>query len=278
MIKIAAMVGAPDLGQETLAVFCGELQSAFHRLAQMEYDGVELMTRNPQNLDGTLIKRWLADEGLRMAGLCTGHVYGEDHLGLVEPDPQVCQQALQRVKTFIEFASDVGGPDTLVNIGRARGMGIPGQSAPTLQKMVEAFHLLAEYAAKYQVTMVLEPINIHQATFIHTTQEGIEMVDRVNHPNFRLMVDTYHMNIEDVNIYESLRQAGDRIKFIHFADNNRNYPGSAHLDFKRIIDVLNEIKYEGFISLEILPWPDPDTAAKCSIDYLRRFVPLSKSI
>jgi sugar phosphate isomerase/epimerase len=273
MIKIAAMVGAPDLSQETLAVFSGDMHNAFHQISQMGYDGIELMIRNPQSLDGYQIKRWLADEGLQLVGLCTGHVYGEDRLGLVEPDVQVCRQALQRLKKFIEFAGEVVGPGTLVNIGRARGMGIPNQPSLTLQKMAEAFHLLAEYAATYQVTLVLEPININQATYIHTTQDGIEMVDRVNHPNFRLMVDTYHMNIEDVNIFTSLIQAGDRLKFVHFSDNNRKYPGNGHLDFKCIIQTLGDIRYDGFVSLEIFPLPSPEQAASLSIVYLRQFIP-----
>lgn len=273
MIKIAAMVGTPDLNQETLAVFSGELQVAFHHLSQLGYDGVELMTKNPDKLNGDLIKCWLENEGLQMVGFCTGHVYGEDNLGLVELDPKVCSQAYHRLIAFIELAGDVFGPGTLVNIGRTRGRGIPNQSSLTLQKMAEAFHLLAEYAATYQVTLVLEPINIHQATYIHTTQDGIEMVDRVNHPNFRLMVDTYHMNIEDVNIFTSLIQAGDRLKFVHFSDNNRKYPGNGHLDFRCIIQTLGEIRYDGFVSLEIFPLPTPEQAANLSIVYLRQFIP-----
>lgn len=271
-IKIAVMVGAPDLSQASLALFSGELQPAFNKLSQLGYDGVELMTKNPQQLDGFLIRQWLNQEGLHLVGLCSGHVYGEDHLGLVEPNPRTCKRALQRLMSFIDFAGNYFGPGTLVNIGRSRGMGIPGEPAETLQRMADAFYQLAEYASPRQVILVLEPINIHQATYIHTTQDGIEMVDRVNHPNFRLMVDTYHMNIEDVNIYESLCEAGNRIKFVHFSDNNRKRPGNAHLDFKKIIATLNEIHYEGYVSLEIFPWPNPDEAAKLSIKYLRRFI------
>ena len=85
MIKIAAMIGAPDLEQETLAVYSGDLATAFAKVAQLGYDGVELMTKNPTQLDGVKIRRWLDENHLKLAGLCTGHVYGEDGLGLCAP-------------------------------------------------------------------------------------------------------------------------------------------------------------------------------------------------
>lgn len=103
------------------------------------------------------------------------------------------------------------------------------------------------------------------------------MARRVHRPNFGLMLDVYHMNIEDVNIYDSFREARDFCWAVHFSDNNRKWPGSAHLNFKQIVKVLNEIGYTGFVSLEILPWPDPDTAARSSIRFLRKYIPRASS-
>jgi sugar phosphate isomerase/epimerase len=91
------------------------------------------------------------------------------------------------------------------------------------------------------------------------------------------MLDVYHMNIEDVDIYDSIREAEASCWFVHFADNNRRWPGSAHLNFEKIVNTLNEIGYDGFVSLEILPWPDPDAAARSSIKSLRQFIPSNRS-
>ena len=272
MIKIASMVGAPDLRQETLAIYSGDLEIAFSSLATLGYDGVELMTRDPHNLDSEGIRRSLANHGLELVGLCTGHVFGEDGLGLVGLGEEIGQQAMERLKGFIEFAAQYGGEGTLVNIGRARGPGYPREVERTLGEMETAFRHLAEYAAPCGVKIVLEPINVLQAAYIHTAQDGISMVERANHANFGLMLDAYHMNIEDVDIYDSIRQAMPYLWFVHFTDNNRRWPGSAHLDFAKIVAVLEEISYDGFASLEILPWPDPDTAAQSSIKSLRRYI------
>ena len=280
MIKIAAMVGTPDLQIDTLAVYGGDLEAAFGKLAALGYDGVEFMTRDPAQLDGARIRRSLDENRLELAGLCTGHVYGEDGLGLVGPDPDKCRRAMARMKDLVDFAAELdpkplgsGDKGPPVNIGRSRGPGYPNDTARTLDHMAEAFQELADYALPRGVRLVLEPINVHQAQVIHTTQDGLAMVRQVNRPNFGLMLDVYHMNIEDVDIYDSFREAGELCWFVHLADNNRKWPGSAHLDFERIVGVLNEIGYAGFVSLEILPWPDPDTAARSSIESLRRFIP-----
>jgi len=271
-MKIAAMVGAPDLRQETLAVYSGQLKPALEKLARLGYDGFELMTRKPLLLDGEYIRKCIEDIGLRLVGVCTGHVFGEDGLGLVGLDEIHRQLAFERLRAFVDFAGEYGGEGTLVNIGRSRGPGYDRDPQRSLLEMETAFRQLAEYAAPRGVRLILEPINTHQATYIHTTQEGIDMVRRVNHPNFGLMLDTYHMNIEDVDIYQSLREAEPYLWFVHFADNNRHWPGSAHLDFEKIVAVLEKIQYDGFVSLEIMPWPDSDTAAKASIDFLRRLI------
>ncbi len=271
-IKISAMIGTPELTQPAMAIYQGDLAAAFRAVAALGYDGVELMTKDPTRLDGPAVRQLLEEHGLALAGLCTGMVYGEDGLGLVGPDLEIDRAAMERLRCFIDWARYFG-PGACVNLGRARGMGKPDDAPGTLARMEEAFRALAEYAAPAGVQLMLEPINVLQATFIHTTQDGLDMIRRVNHPNFGLMLDVYHMNIEDVDICESLREAAGHFQLVHLTDNNRHWPGSAHLDFPRIIDVLNQTGYNGFVSLEILPWPDADTAARSSISYLRRYIP-----
>ena len=273
MIKIAATIGTPDLRTQALALYCGDVATAVHKVAALGYDGVEFMMRDPAQLDGMQLRRWLDKYNLQLAAICTGHVYGEDGLGLVGPEVQVCRQAMQRMKSIVDFAATYFEPGAIVTIGRSRGPGYADDPDRSLAEMEATFGELADYAAPRGVRLVLEPINVHQARYIHTTQEGIAMVKRVNRPNFGLMLDVYHMNIEDVNIYDSFREADGLCWFVHFADNNRHWPGSAHLDFGQIVHVLNEIGYSGYVSTEILPWPDPDTAARATIESLRRYIP-----
>jgi len=274
MIKIASMVGTPDLEMPSLAAYSGDLPAAFAKLAGLGYDGVELMTKDPSKLDGAAIRRWLDEHNLKLTQLCTGHVWGEDKLGLLHADARHNQEAMKRLKEFVDFAAAYFEPGLLVNIGRSRGEGDPGQSQKSLDSFAAAFGELADYALPKQVYLTLEPITSTLTKFIITTQDGVAMCQRVNRPNFGLMLDVYHMNIEDVDIYQSFREAQDCCWHVHVCDNNRKWPGSAHLDFAKIIGTLNEIGYDGFVSTEMLPWPDPDTAARAAIESLRRFIPM----
>jgi len=276
MIRIAGMVGGPDLAQDVLGLYRGDFAHAFARMADFGFDGVELMVKDPTRLDGADLRRLLDQHRLTGVGICTGHVFGEDGLGLVGADLRISRPAMDRMKSLVDFGAAWLGRESLLNIGRARGPGVPAKSADTLSAMVEAFQELADYARRGGVRLVLEPVNSLQASFIHTTQDGLDMVRRVNRPNFGLMLDVFHMNIEDVDIYDSIREAGDRCWFAHFCDNNRKWPGNAHLDFARIVATLEEIGYDGFVSLEMLPWPDSETAARLSIESLRRYIPASR--
>jgi sugar phosphate isomerase/epimerase len=78
------------------------------------------------------------------------------------------------------------------------------------------------------------------------------------------------MNIEEVSIYDSIIQAKDYISHVHFADSNRWAPGCGHLDFRKVIETLKKIDYQGYISAEILPLPDPDTAARITAETLNK--------
>jgi len=97
----------------------------------------------------------------------------------------------------------------------------------------------------------------------------LDLIERVGADNFGLLLDTFHMNIEEAGIEDSIRAVGDRIFHFHVADSNRWYPGAGHLDFRSILDVLNSTGYDGFVSGEFMPLPDADTSAELGIKNLR---------
>jgi sugar phosphate isomerase/epimerase len=80
------------------------------------------------------------------------------------------------------------------------------------------------------------------------------------------------MNIEDASIADSLRQAAPCLWHMHVADSNRLSPGKGHFDFSGMIETLKQVGYDGYLSAELLPKPDPDTAARETGDYLRQFL------
>ncbi len=280
MISIASMVGAPDLETPTLAPYSGDFEEAFRKLHELGYEGVEIMTRRPDRLDSAELRHLLDLYQLRLAGLCTGHVFGEEKLGLVTPQLKINEQAVQRLKIFIDFAARFE-PGRPVNIGRTRGAGDPARLQDTFDCAREAMQELADYAKPAGVRLILEPINRGEVNFIHSTKDGLELVKRVNRPNFGLMLDTYHMALEDADPFSSLQEAAPYVWHIHFSDTNRRWPGNVgslgSFSFDRFIRALEDIGYDGFVGTEIQPWPDPDGAARLSIEYLRKYIPAPRT-
>ena len=117
--------------------------------------------------------------------------------------------------------------------------------------------------------VALEPINRYETTLINGIGQGLELVEAVGAANLGLLADTFHMNIEEPSIEDSIRQAGDRIFHFHVADSNRWHPGAGHLDFASILRALFGTGYAGFVSGEFLPIPDAETAARRGIAHLR---------
>jgi sugar phosphate isomerase/epimerase len=119
-------------------------------------------------------------------------------------------------------------------------------------------------------------VNRYEINFINNCDEGAALIDRLKIPGLKLMPDVFHMNIEDVSIEGNLKKFIHYIAYVHFADSNRLAPGWGHLDFASIVQALNEVGYTGWGSVEILPRPDPDSAARQAIQYLRKFIPKEK--
>ncbi len=146
-------------------------------------------------------------------------------------------------------------------LGLIRGITPEGQThEQSMAYLVEAIQECAAAAAGTGVRFALEPMNRYETDLIHTVAGGLELIDRVGFANFGLLLDTFHMNIEEPSIEGSIGSCGDRIFHFHVADSNRWYPGAGHLDFGSILKALSDTGYEGFVSGEFLPLPDADAA------------------
>ncbi|MDI7276456.1 MAG: TIM barrel protein, partial [Anaerolineae bacterium] len=104
--------------------------------------------------------------------------------------------------------------------------------------------------------------------------EGLAFLEEVGHPALGLLLDTYHVNIEERSWTEPFRRlmAAGRLWHVHLGDNNRLYPGGGLIDFAAIVSTLGEAGYRGYLSAELLAQPDPDTAAAESLSAMRPLV------
>ena len=185
----------------------------------------------------------------------------------MDPDQSIRTEAILRMKKIIDFAAPFGAQ---VNIGRLRGqfaMEIPKETS--LAWMYAAFEEVTDYAAERGVTIILEPVPYIFCNNINTTRDGIEVVKRMGRENFRLMADIFSMILEDISIQRSFNDAKPYLTHIHVCDSNRLAPGRGNLDFGKILSMLKEIGYTGYISAEINQHPDQDIVIEETINVLR---------
>ena len=251
------------------ATFKGDLGTNLAQIASLGYDGVELAIRDPKLIDMELLDGLVRKHGLRVPAIGTGQAWGEEGLSFTDPDPEVRFVALERIKSHIPVAAHFGA---VVIIGLVRGIVKPGVShAQAMDWLVEALRECSVAAYSHGVRLALEPINRYETTLINTAAQGLDLIERVGADNFGLLLDTFHMNIEEPSIEASIQACGERIFHFHVADSNRWYPGAGHLDFKSILSTLSAIGYQGWVSGEFLPMPDMVTAAKRGLFHLRLF-------
>jgi sugar phosphate isomerase/epimerase len=246
----------------------GDFAANVARIAGWGYDGVELAIRDPRLVDADELIRVVAAQGLEIPAIGTGQAWGEEGLSFTDPDPAVRAAAIERTKSHIPFAARTGA---VIIIGLLRGIVKPGvEHAQAMGWLVAALQQCCAAALPRGVRLALEPICRYETTLINNLSEGLDLLERVGAENMGLMPDTFHMNIEEPVIEDSIRACGNRIFHFHLADSNRWYPGAGHLGFRSILDTLYSTGYHGYVSGEFMPRPDADTAAKEAITYLRR--------
>jgi sugar phosphate isomerase/epimerase len=128
-----------------------------------------------------------------------------------------------------------------------------------------AFTCLQEccrYAEERAVTLFLEAINRYEIDQNHTVEEVMRVIQSIGSGALRLLADTFHMNIEEVDLLGSLRRAAGYLGHVHLSDSNREAPGHGHLDISAILKTLGEIHFDGFLSFEVLPLPSSEQAAQ----------------
>lgn len=240
------------------------------RLAELGYAGIELGVRDPAKLDVANIKRILAKYKLVVPAIGTGQAFVEEHLSFTDPDATVRTQAIERVKTHIALASEFGA---LVIIGLIRGKMQPSVTRDQVHMwLVEAMHILAREAKAKGVRLAIEPINRYETNLINTAPEALGLIDELGADNIGVLFDTFHANIEEPRIETGLRLCGARLFHVHIADSNRWYPGAGHTDFARILATLREMRYEGWVSAEILPKPSILMAAEQTMRTMKQWL------
>jgi sugar phosphate isomerase/epimerase len=251
-----------------VALLSGTWSEKLDKAARLGVDGLELMTADPAQLDAPALRAGIEAHGLTAAAIGSGAAALQAGLNLLHAEPDVSARAVVRLHELIAFAAAVGAP--LVTIGSFRGklawVGEDGRA-----RLADILRRAAEVAATTDVRLALEPLNRYEADLVNTAEEGLAFVETVGHPALGLLLDTYHVNIEEASWeapFRRVMQAG-KLWHVHLGDNNRLSPGDGMIDFAALVRTLHTLGYAGCLSAELLALPDPDTAARRTVEHMR---------
>jgi 5-keto-L-gluconate epimerase len=254
---MATSAGPTGFGPLLYAGRVGECVAVSRELG---FEGIEIAMRSPAELDQRELEGLLHDAGLSLAALGSGRMFGEDGLCLSDADEAGRAAAVARVNELVDFGAPFGAP---VIVGLARGNRPPdGDLDGALARFVESMRECADHAAGAGSGLVIEAINRYETAFLNTAAQTVAAVERIGRSNVKVLLDVFHMNIEEVDIAAAVRTTGPLLGHFHLVDSNRRAAGMGHVDFDQVVAALADIGYDGWLSAEVLPQPDDRAAAE----------------
>jgi sugar phosphate isomerase/epimerase len=249
-------------------MFSGDLESKLPRIAEIGYSHLDLFIKSAHEPGIESLIHAISANGLQVALLAAVSAYVDDGLYLSSPDDYVRHEMVERMQTQIELASEL---NAMVPIGLLRGS---ESGEDRYGYLAESLFRLAEVANPLGVELIIEPVNRYETRLINSLSQAVEFCHHYQLPNYRLLPDVFHMNIEEVSIEVAFRKHQTRIAHVHFADSNRGVPGRGHLNWSSILQTLKAINYSGVCSIEAIPGDDAEKDAREGIQLLNRYVEL----
>lgn len=244
-------------------VYWDNLDASMAKAAALGFDAVEIFPRSVEDLNAKEIRSLLTKHNLKLAAMGTGAGWVAHKLRLTDPDATQRRRAQQFVGEVIDFAGAFGAPAILGSMQGRWGDGVSREQA--FAWLAEALEQLAPRAHALGVPFLYEFLNRYETNLFNNVRDALEFLKPLRTQNVKLLCDLFHMNIEEADIPAALRLAGDKVGHVHFADSNRRAIGLGHTDMPPIIKALKDIGFTGYLSAEILPLPDEDTAGKQTI-------------
>ncbi len=219
------------------------------KVKKMGFDLIEFGIESTSDLDYGRAAAIARDNGLAVS-VCAA--MGPDR-DLIHSDAAIRDNGVSYVRHCIEAAKTVGAENVVGPLYSA--VGRTWQSTDEERKrdtdlLVDQLKKLSAYAGDHGVTLCVEPLNRFETSFMNLAQQAIEVVDRVGHPACGILLDTFHMNIEERSVGAALRAAGARLKHVHGCENDRGAPGSGHVPWHEVRDALKAINYDGPVVIE----------------------------
>lgn len=218
-------------------------------IAGLGFDVVEFPIENPGDWTPEHARE-LLDEHSLGATACLVMPPGRE---LAATDAATVAATQDYLRHCVDVCETIGatalcGP-AYTSVGRTWRMDA-GERATVMGELVEALGPVADYAGEHGVRIALEPLNRFETSVVNTVEQGLDIVGGVGSPALGLAYDTFHGNIEEKGLGDSIRAAGDHLVHVQVCGNDRGAPGSDHIDWVDVRDALADVGYAGPVCIE----------------------------
>ena len=237
--------------------FLGNEEYVFQDAKRWGFDGVEIATHYFDQIDPLQLKGYGEKYGVEQS-FCTSLTQG---LSLTTEDEDCWQASIAYLQRAIKFCQQCGitqfsGPFPHP-VGHLSGE--PPQKRENI-RMQEAFKQVAETLVKTDLKLAIEPLNRFQGYALNTVAQGLELLDAVDCPQLGLLLDLFHMNIEEKDVLQAFKQAGSSCFHIHACAKDRGAPGSDSFPWDDWFQALQEMNYSGWVTIESFNFEDKELA------------------
>jgi D-psicose/D-tagatose/L-ribulose 3-epimerase len=225
------------------------LRQTLERIAAAGYDGVEL-PGEPSRMPAAEVRRLLHDAGLHPAGLTASCMYPTTPRDLGHPDPAMRAQAVRYVETCLRFAAEIEAPLVqMLPSGETRLRPLASRAEEWGWSVAAMQHAALE-AERVGVRICIEPLNRYETSLINTCEQVLGFIADVDEPNLFVHLDTFHMNIEERDLYGAITLAGDRLGYVQLAESDRGLPGKGHVPWEAVFEGLRDADFAGPLAFE----------------------------
>jgi len=218
-------------------------------VAELGFDWIEVPIEGLNDFDYARAAEVIRENNL---GVSVVLAMGPDR-DLIHPDASIRENGAAYIRHVIDAAHTIGATNVVGPIYSAVGrtwQQTPEERKRDMDILIPTLKSLASYAQDRGVVLCLEPLNRFETSFINLASQAIEVVDSVGSPSLQIMLDTFHMNIEEPSLGDAIRAVGPRLRHVHTCENDRGTPGSGHVPWNEVAQALKDIKYEGPLVIE----------------------------
>jgi sugar phosphate isomerase/epimerase len=199
------------------------------------------------------------------------NVASDRQLYVTHPDADVRANTSDYFVQLTQLCADLGGKIMVIGSPKARNLLAGVSREQAMQYAREVFSPCLDLAAERGITLAIEPLGPAETDFLNTATQGIELIELVDHPNFRLHLDVKAMTSESSPIPQIIHNSAKHLAHFHANDPNLLGPGMGEVKFEPIIAALKAVDYDGYLSVEVFDFkPGPENIASQSIRYLKK--------